>query len=737
MVHVRAAVWRAASAGRGALRLGLCLSALLAAGGAGAASATATPGIASWGDALGNGSGETSSVPVPVSSLIDSTSVAAGEGFELALFSDGTVQSWGIDRSGDLGDGEVDKERSAPGPVMSLTHATAISAGSDSALALLKNGTVDAWGSQPSPTHEGESVTLTTPTAVPGITEAVAVSVGSDDRELKKTVDDGQFNLALLASGEVLAWGNDEHGQLGDGSEEYSGTPVAVSGLKGVTAIAAGGGQALALLSEGHVMAWGENASGQLGDGKSGKRYDSDVPVEVQGLSEVVAISAGGEDSLALLRDGDVVAWGTNQRGELGKSALEAGESDVPVQVPGLVEVSAISAGSTDVGSETDHNLALLSDGQVWSWGDDKFGQLGDGEVEGKFSYEPVEAKGLEGATSIAAGDGASVAAGPAVPVITSIAPETGPVGGGTSVTVSGYNLAAASSVQFGTRTATSIEDDTETSLIAVSPSFKPRLVGVTVTTAAGTSGMSSSDQYRYVPEGVVEFGRCTKLVKEGGVYHGKFVNKGCTTKEEGGKYEWHGGVAKPAFTVTRSKKSFVLEDKKGEIVACTDTSGGGEYVASKSVANVVLKFTGCAQGKGKKAVKCTTPGAAEGELDTAVLEGGLGFDAEGEEGDKVALELLPAVEGQAFLSFTCGSTPVTVTGGVFGGIGAVGTPKPSFTVKYAGANGKQRIDGFETEPGETLALEASIGEGPLEKANIVAGLKLGSAEALEINTVV
>lgn len=724
---------REGRAGRGAggasrvLRTGLCLSALLVASGAGAASASATPGIAAWGDALGNGSGERSTAPVPVSSLVDATSVVAGEGFDLALFSDGTVQSWGNDTSGDLGDGDVGLERPVPGPVSSLTHANSISAGADSALAVLRNGTVEAWGSQPSPTAEDESVTLRTPQAVPGIAEAVAAAVGSDDRELKKTVDDGQFNLVLLANGEVLAWGNDEHGQLGDAGNEYSGTPITVSGLTNVTAIAAGGGQGLALLSDGHVMAWGENAAGQLGDGKSGKRYDSDVPVEVQGLSEVAAIAAGGEDSLALLKNGTVMAWGSNQRGELGKSTLEASESDVPVQVPGLEHVAAISAGSTDLDTDTDHNLALLGDGDAMAWGENKYGQLGNGEVEGKFSYEPVPVSGLEGASSVAAGDGNSVAAGPAVPVVTSITPEQGPVGGGTAVTVSGYNLAGATSVQFGRESARNIEADTETSLIAVSPPFKPRKVEITVTTAAGTSGASEADRYRYVPEGVLEFGRCESLRARTGRY-----GKGCTVEEARGKYEWQRGAVKSSFTVTR-KKPFVLESAKGELVTCTGTTGTGEYVGGKSVANVVLVFTDCINGKGKKAVKCTTAGLGAGELETAVLEGGIGFDKEAE--DKVAFELLPAVEGQAFLSFTCGSTPVTVTGGVFGSIGRVDSSRSSFTVTYLGSHGNQRVKKFETGPEE--ALEATIGEGSPEKANIAGALNLINEETLEINSVV
>ncbi len=91
--------------------------------------------------------------------------------------------------------------------------------------------------------------------------------------------------------------------------------PVAVSGLNGVTAIAAGLGHSLALLSNGTVMAWGSNEYGELGDRT---KTESDVPVAVSGLSGVTAIAAGGIHSLALLSNGTVMAWGSNVFGELG-----------------------------------------------------------------------------------------------------------------------------------------------------------------------------------------------------------------------------------------------------------------------------------------------------------------------------------------------------------------------------------------------------------------------------------
>lgn len=196
---------------------------------------------------------------------------------------------------------------------------------------------------------------------------------------------------ASASSYGVAAWGYNGSGQLGNGTTTLSRVPGAVAGLSEVTAVAAGGEHSLALLANGTVRAWGNNSEGQLGNGTT---TNSKVPVIVSGLVNVVAIAAGKEHSLALLSNGTVMAWGGNEEGQLGSGA-KGTKSTFIVAVKGLSNVTAIAAGGA-------YNLARLSNGTVVAWGAGEEGQLGNGKKAK--SANPVPVKGVVGATAIAAG---------------------------------------------------------------------------------------------------------------------------------------------------------------------------------------------------------------------------------------------------------------------------------------------------------------------------------------------
>ena len=198
--------------------------------------------------------------------------------------------------------------------------------------------------------------------------------------------------LALKSDGMVWAWGNNSVGQLGDGTDGHENsrtTPAQVLGLTEVVDLSAGAAFSVALRSDGTVWTWGNNSGGQLGDGTTTNRS---IPAQV--LTDVVAISAGFTFAAALKSDGTVWTWGNNQHGQLG-DGTEINYRTTPIQVPGLTEVSAISAAYH-------RTIVLKSDGTVWAWGRNYGGQLGDGTMTN--SSIPVQALNLTDITYISAG---------------------------------------------------------------------------------------------------------------------------------------------------------------------------------------------------------------------------------------------------------------------------------------------------------------------------------------------
>ena len=175
---------------------------------------------------------------------------------------------------------------------------------------------------------------------------------------------------AITASGGVKCWGMNDSGELGNGTLKDQRRPVSVVGLsKGVVQVtASSGGHTCALLKDGTVKCWGSNWAGQLGDGS---HIDKLTPVKVTGLPGAVrAIDAASSMTCALITDGTMYCWGDNRYGQLGD-----GTTDVrwtPVQVTNLTGVAGIAAGGS-------HTCALTTTGEVRCWGENWAGQLGDG----------------------------------------------------------------------------------------------------------------------------------------------------------------------------------------------------------------------------------------------------------------------------------------------------------------------------------------------------------------------
>jgi len=340
---------------------------------------------------LGTGTTTNSDVPTTVNGLGAFTAVATAgygfSGFTLGLLNNGTVMAWGSNSEGELGDGTT---TSSTKPVMvnGLTGVTAIAADADISFALLKNGTVEGWGDNGYGQLGNGAPTrgsVDHPVAVKGLSGVSAVAAGQG------------HGLALLTNGTVMAWGENANGQLGIGTTTNSPTPVLVPGLSGVTAIAAGGNTSAALLSDGKVMAWGADS----GNGTDNATVTSPVPVQGLSRSSVKAISVGDSFALALLSNGEVMGWGSNLWGQLGvgKAGCDCSISSATL-LPGRTGVKAISAA-------VDHGLAILKNGTVVAWGRDDDGELGNGTTVTTgcscISHR-VSVESLQGITAIDAG---------------------------------------------------------------------------------------------------------------------------------------------------------------------------------------------------------------------------------------------------------------------------------------------------------------------------------------------
>ena len=180
----------------------------------------------------------------------------------------------------------------------------------------------------------------------------------------------------------LMAWGDNRYGQLGIGSFDtaapYSrAAPTPVSGLPNITALADGFYHSVALAADGSVWTWGYNDYGELGIGvfDTASPYGRAAPVQIPNLTGVTAVAAGTNHSLALKSDGTVWAWGWNVFGQLGDGS--GVNQNAPVKVYGLTNVKAIAAGGV-------HSLALLADGSVMAWGGNSYGELGDGTTAGR-----------------------------------------------------------------------------------------------------------------------------------------------------------------------------------------------------------------------------------------------------------------------------------------------------------------------------------------------------------------
>jgi len=263
-----------------------------------------------------------------------------------------------------------------------------IAAGGFQSLVVRSDGLVWGFGdNQHGQLGNGTEDEALLPTPLINVSNILAVSTCSLDEAARRG-----HSLALKADGTVWSFGRNSNGQLGLGNFVDSDEPLQISTLDNIISVSAGALHSLALDSSGSIWAFGRNLYGEVGDGTHDNNRSN--PVQVVDLTNAVAIAAGLNSSLAADATGQVWAFGLNENDQLGWGSLP-GFSNVPRSVPGLSNIVAVSTSGL-------HSLALDSSGDVWAFGGNSQGQLGNGTNTS--SITPIKVSGLSDVVAIAAG---------------------------------------------------------------------------------------------------------------------------------------------------------------------------------------------------------------------------------------------------------------------------------------------------------------------------------------------
>lgn len=356
--------------------------------------------IALWG--CGDGNGNNDDNGAGGTSML-AAQVSAGDFHTCARIDDGTVECWGDNSSGQLGD-NTGISRLSPVAVSGISTATRISAGGQHTCALLADSTVACWGENANgQLGTGSTTSALSPVAVSGLTNATAIAAGTS------------HTCAVIADGTVRCWGRNIRGQLGNGTNQSSSTPVTVSGITTATAVTAGSIHTCALLSDGSARCWGSHSLDQLGNISLTTGSSSNTPVAVSNLANAVSIEAGANHTCALINTGTVSCWGDNNSGQLG--GLWTLLATIPLSFrttsEAPVSVSSIS-GAANVAAGFTHSCAVLSGGGVLCWGDNSNSQLGTASNVGfvppgsgastTVTVVPVQAGSITTAVEVTAG---------------------------------------------------------------------------------------------------------------------------------------------------------------------------------------------------------------------------------------------------------------------------------------------------------------------------------------------
>jgi alpha-tubulin suppressor-like RCC1 family protein len=328
------------------------------------------------------------------------------------------------------------------------------------------DGTIRCWGDN-SHGQLGDGTTTDRLLPVSVLTNAVAVSAGDF------------HTCALLANGGVRCWGHNGAGQLGTGDRVQRLSPAPVVGVADAVAIAAGSIHTCALIADGGVRCWGSISYGQLGSGEQGLGHDRPTPVAVSGLANAVAIAAGDYHTCAVLADSSARCWGSDDFGQLGDDSPEVNR---PTPVP------VFGARLADIAAGGFHTCGLVADGSAVCWGHAGEGELGNGALANQAVPGPAVG-GLSRAIAVAGGRSGQLGDGSATSRLT----PTAVIGLASSVAVAAGGAHTCSLLAGGRISCWGRNDDGQLGDGTSTTRLEPQPVGLTVEAVAITAGGAHS----------------------------------------------------------------------------------------------------------------------------------------------------------------------------------------------------------------------------------------------------
>ncbi len=332
--------------------------------------------VSCWGFNLHGqlGTGNTNNSAVPELLELDPVEeVATGENHSCARTMDGLAWCWGLNDRGQLGTGNA-LPHSEPQRVMDgavpLSDVEELALTDASTCARLTTGLVKCWGSGQ---HGRLGTGATEDSLVP-----LTVLDGTTELQGATGLAAGTAHVcARMNGGTVRCWGRNNNGQLGmgdSGSSTDRSAPAEIPGLTGVDQIVAAGFRTCARIS-GAAKCWGQNNVGQLGDGTHDQRTS---PVDVLGLTHAAQLMIAPNHGCALLSDGTARCWGLNNVGQLGDGTIDTRTSPVTLLAPGA---TTAWTGLQDLGAGGAHTCVVAADDSMQCWGMNNYGQLGDGNT--------------------------------------------------------------------------------------------------------------------------------------------------------------------------------------------------------------------------------------------------------------------------------------------------------------------------------------------------------------------